>query len=285
MTSNVLIKKGSNFLKKNKIKSHVIDAEILLSSISGESREKFLLKSNLEMSQKQIKSFDNLITRRALKKEPVAYLINKKEFWSINFNVDRDVLIPRPETELLIDRCLYNIPKSSNIKLSVLDIGTGSGIIAIILKLMSPLLTVNALDISKEAINLTKKNIELHNLDGKINLFNEDFRDHLSMKYDFILANLPYIPKNRFPSLPPELKFEPRLALDGGENGIELITDLIKLLPKIVKGTDSKVILEIDSTQLKYVKNIINIYLKSAKILSLKDLSGKDRIVEISNIK
>ena len=107
----------------------------------------------------------------------------------------------------------------------------------------------------------------------------------LSLDPDFILANLPYIPKNRIPSLPPELKFEPRLALDGGENGIELITDLIKLLPKIVKGTDSKVILEIHSTQLKYVKNIINIYLKSAKILSLKDLSGKDRIVEISNIK
>ena len=128
MTSNELIKKGSNFLKKNKIKSHIIDAEILLSSISGESREKFLLKSNLEMSQKQIKSFNNLITRRALKKEPVAYLINKKEFWSMNFNVCKDVLIPRPETEILVET-LAKYFKGQNP--FILDIGTGSGCIII----------------------------------------------------------------------------------------------------------------------------------------------------------
>ena len=283
-TIGEILKEIRDELFKKNISESQIESEIIIENVLGISTEKLYSNINKQCSEKEYKNIIKVLKKRK-QRIPLPYITENCYFYGKKFHIYSGILIPRPETELLIDRCLYNIPKSSNIKLSVLDIGTGSGIIAIILKLMSPLLTVNALDISKEAINLTKKNIELHNLNGKINLFNEDFRDHLSMKYDFILANLPYIPKNRFPSLPPELKFEPRLALDGGENGVELITDLIKLLPKIVKGTDSKVILEIDSTQLKYVKNIINIYLKSAKILSLKDLSGKDRIVEISNIK
>ena len=160
MTSNELIKKGSNFLKKNKIKSHIIDTEILLSSISGETREKFLLKSNLKMSQKQIKSFNNLITRRALKKEPVAYLINKKEFWSMNFNVCKDVLIPRPETEILVET-LAKYFKGHNP--FILDIGTGSG--CIIISLLQELKNSKgvAIDISNKALKIAKKNSRIYN--------------------------------------------------------------------------------------------------------------------------
>ena len=128
MTPNKLIKKGSNFLKKNKIKSYIIDTELLISSVSGKSREKFLLNSNLKMNQTQIRSFNNLIIRRALRKEPIAYLTNKKEFWSMNFNVCKDVLIPRPETEILVEK-VVRLFKDRNP--FILDIGTGSGCIII----------------------------------------------------------------------------------------------------------------------------------------------------------
>ena len=128
MKSNELIKKGSDFLKKNKIKSHVIDSELLLSSVTGKSRESFLLNSSLKISPNQIKSFNNLIARRALKKEPVAYLLNEKEFWSIKFDVNKDVLIPRPETEILVES-LVRYYKDCNP--FILDIGSGSGCIII----------------------------------------------------------------------------------------------------------------------------------------------------------
>ena len=104
MTPSELIKIGSNFLKKNNIKSHMIDSELILSSLSGQLRENFLTNSNFELSSKQIKSFNNLISRRAMRKEPIAYLLNNKEFWSIKLNVGRDVLIPRPETEILVEK-------------------------------------------------------------------------------------------------------------------------------------------------------------------------------------
>ena len=102
MTPIELIKKGSIFLRKHKIKSHMIDSELIISSLSGQSRERLLADSNFKLSSKQIKSFNNLINRRALGKEPIAYLLKKKEFWSMNFNVCKDVLIPRPETEILV---------------------------------------------------------------------------------------------------------------------------------------------------------------------------------------
>ena len=127
--------------------------------------------------------------------------------------------------------------------------------------------------------------MKLHSLEGQMNLINRDFRKISLKKYDLILANLPYIPIERFPHLPPELGFEPKLALDGGERGIELIRDLIKLLPKIVNNNTSKAIIEIDETQLKSLKSVINLFIKSATTNSFKDLSKKNRLIEITNIK
>ena len=128
MTPNELITKGSNFLKQNNIKSHMLDSELILSSVTGKEKEDFLFKNDFKLSIKQIKSFNQLISRRAILKEPIAYLTNKKEFWSIKFNVDKAVLIPRPETEILVEK-IINYYKGRNP--FILDIGTGSGCIII----------------------------------------------------------------------------------------------------------------------------------------------------------
>ena len=128
MTPNKLIQKGSNFLKLNNIKSYMIDSELILSSVSGKLRENFLVNLDFKLNPTQIKMFNNLINRRALGKEPVAYLLNKKEFWSIKLNVDKDVLIPRPETEILVERLVKYYKDNQPY---ILDIGTGSGCIII----------------------------------------------------------------------------------------------------------------------------------------------------------
>tara|TARA_B100000029_G_scaffold424585_1_gene432481 strand:- start:207 stop:1064 length:858 start_codon:yes stop_codon:yes gene_type:complete len=283
-TIGEILKEIKEELSQKDISEFQVEAEIIIENVLNISTEKLYSNLNHECSKIEYEKVKKILEKRK-KRIPLPYITRECYFYGKKFHISPGILIPRPETELLVDRCLYNISKSCNNNLSILDIGTGSGIIAITLKLIYPHITVSALDISKKAINLTKKNIKLHNLDRKINLFNQDFRDHLNIKYNFIVANLPYIPKKRFPSLSAELKFEPRLALDGGEKGIEIIANLIEILPDIVKDNNSKVILEIDSTQLKYIENLINIYLKSAKIYSLKDLSGKDRVIEISNIK
>ena len=156
MISNELIKKGSDFLKKNKIKSHILDSELLLSNVSGISRESFLLNSNFKISPTQIRSFNNLIARRGIKKEPVAYLLNKKEFWSIKLSVNKDVLIPRPETEILVD---YLVKYYKHHGPFILDIGTGSG--CIIISLLQELKKSKgvAIDISNKALKIAKKKL------------------------------------------------------------------------------------------------------------------------------
>ena len=256
MTSNELIKKGSNFLKKNKIKSHVIDAEILLSSISGESREKFLLKSNLEMSQKQIKSFNNLITRRALKKEPVAYLINKKEFWSMDFNVCKDVLIPRPETEILVET-LAKYFKGRNP--FILDIGTGSG--CIIISLLQELKNSKgvAIDISNKALKIAKKNSRIYNTSKRIKFVNASISNFNSFKFDLIVSNPPYIARHQLKNLDIDIqKFEPKLALDGGNDGLDVMKKVIYKSRKILK-INGMLAIEIGNGQYRKVSQILKL--------------------------
>ena len=165
MTPNKLIQKGSNFLKLNNVKSYMIDSELILSSVSGKLRENFLVNLDFKLNPIQIKMFNNLINRRALGKEPVAYLLNTKEFWSIKLNVDKDVLIPRPETEILVERLVKHY---KNKQPYILDIGTGSG--CIIISLLQELKKSKgiAIDISNKALNIAKKNSKNNNTFNRI---------------------------------------------------------------------------------------------------------------------
>ena len=158
MTSNKLIKIGSDLLKKNNIKSHLIDAELILSSISGQTRENFLTNTKTKLNSKQIESFNKLIQRRALRKEPIAYLLHNREFWSLKLNIDKNVLIPRPETEELVDLVLQHIDTS--IYGCILDIGTGSGCIAIALKKFTNH-EIFAIDYSNSILNIASNNAKV----------------------------------------------------------------------------------------------------------------------------
>ena len=218
------IKQASQLLKNNNIVSHELDAEIILSDIMGVTREFLIVNNNKNISKNTIKKYNHAINRR-INREPVAYIIGKKEFWSKNFLVNQATLVPRPETELLIYKVI-NFFK--NKKINVLDIGTGSGCI-----LLSILKELNlsrgiGIDVSAKAIQTAKMNSKKLNLlyRSKFKVFDiNEF--HIGM-YDLIVSNPPYVPSRDIRNLSKDIiNYEPLLALDGGFDGLDLIIKVI----------------------------------------------------------
>ena len=193
MNISELINFGSNLLKENKINSHILDAEILLSKTLKKSREEILVNFDQTIEEKYMVNYKSLLERR-IKKEPIAYIIEEKEFWSTKFYVNNNTLIPRPETELLVDTLLKTFNRK---KISILDIGTGSG--CIILSLLNNLKHASGLgiDVSKSAILIAKKNGNKFNLQNRLKFMNMSFERLFNKKFDLIVSNPPYIEKKR----------------------------------------------------------------------------------------
>ncbi len=256
MTPNKLIKIGSDLLKKNNIKSHLIDTELILSSISGQNRENFLINTDTKLSSKQIESFNKLIQRRALRKEPIAYLLNNREFWSLKLNIDKGVLIPRPETEILVE---FLVKYFKNQKPFILDIGTGSG--CIIISLLQELKRSKgvAIDISNKALNIAKKNAHLNGLSKRIKFINSSINNFNNFKFDLIVSNPPYIARHQLKNLSEDIKnFEPKIALDGGNDGLDVIRKVIYKSRKILK-INGMLALEIGNGQYNKVSQILKL--------------------------
>ena len=248
-----LINFGSKLLRKTKIPSNILDSELLLSKTLNKSREKILTNLNTIIDKKKINIFKEYLKRRA-KNEPIAYILEEKEFWSKKFSVNRDTLIPRPETELLVEK-LLKIYK--NRKISILDIGTGSGCIIVSLLINLRHSIGVGIDISNKAILISKKNAKKHNLYNRIKFFNKSFENIFNKKFDLIVSNPPYIDKRSIRNLSEDIKqYEPRMALDGGNDGLDLIKKVIYKSQYIlkVKGT---LALEIGNEQIKKVSKIL----------------------------
>ena len=185
-------------LNLHNIKSPKLDSELILAKILGSNRESILLDLNKKIEQKLIKKFNYYLNLRK-KNIPIAQILNYKFFWKYKFFVDKNVLIPRPETELIIEKVLEILPLSS--KRNVLDIGTGSGCIAISLTKERPNCRITAIDKSKKAIKVAKKNAEMHQVKKKIKFLNIDVDKYFSSKYDLIVSNPPYIKNSELISL------------------------------------------------------------------------------------
>ena len=249
------LKFGSNKLKLNNIDTHILDSELLLSYALNLPREKVLTNLDAKIKKSRFNSFKKLLYRRE-KKEPVAYIINNKEFWKNNFYINKDVLIPRPETEIIVEEVLKIVkPFSSK---SLLDVGTGSGciIISIIKERLNCLAT--AIDLSKKALNIARFNAKMHHLINKINFVNIDIDKIQYNKYDFIISNPPYIKKLNLSKLDESVKFfEPYIALEAGIDGLREIKKLIIKSNKLLKR-NGRLIFEIGEHQSMIVKNILN---------------------------
>jgi len=231
MKTTQLLDLGSNILRSKKIISHRIDSEVILSYILKISREKLLIKEDKVCNENIIK-FRSLISRR-LKQEPVAYIIARKEFRSEDFFVDKKSLIPRPETELLIDP-IVKIFKNKN--LFFLDIGVGSGcIIFSILKELNHSKGIG-IDICKKAVLNAKINLNRFNLKNRVKLLNKSVDQVLNKKFDLVVSNPPYIVKREINRLANDIrKFEPKIALDGGNDGLDVIKKVIYKSKNILK--------------------------------------------------
>ena len=224
MNALELIKKGSSELKQKKIASFRLDSEILLSKVLNKRREEILINLNQKICAKHESKYSDLIKRRS-NNEPVAYICEEKEFWSKNFFVNNNTLIPRPETELMVEK-LVKIFKDKRI--SILDIGTGSG--CILISLLSELKNSKGvgIDISKNAVLIAKKNAKRHKMQHNTNFFNKSLASNFIQKFDLIVSNPPYIMSKDIKNLNDDIKkYEPRIALDGGNDGLDLIKKII----------------------------------------------------------
>jgi len=248
-----IIKFGSSLLKEQRILSHSLESEILLSKSLKKSREEILINLDKEVEEKNVKIFNSYLQRR-LKNEPIAYILEEKEFWSKKFNVNRDTLIPRPETELLVEK--LSIVYEGK-KISILDIGTGSG--CIIISLLSSLKRSVGIgiDISKKAIIMAKTNAFKHNMNNRIKFLNRPIENFFGKKFDLIVSNPPYIERKDLKNLSDDIKrYEPRMALDGGNDGLDLIKKVIYKSKNILK-IGGILALEIGNEQIKKVSKIL----------------------------
>ena len=252
-----LLKFAKKELSLKNIPNPSLDSEILLSDILKIKREKLLINLEQKANLKQINQFKKYIDLRGNNK-PVAYILGKKEFWKRNFIVNHSVLIPRPDTEIIIEAILKILPV--NIKKSILDIGTGSGCILISLLLERKSVVGTGLDISKSAIKVAKINAKIQQIENRIKFINSDIDKFFYGKYDLIVSNPPYIKKSKISTLKEDVKnFEPVLALDGGLDGSEKLNKVIKKTSYLLKR-NGIFVLEIDNYQLHNVKNIMRKY-------------------------
>ena len=270
-----ILNNGKNFLKKNKIKNPILDSELLLSKVLNKSREEILLNSNYILKKQEINTFNNYLLRRKYN-EPIAYILGFKYFWKYKFITNKSVLIPRPDSELIVEESLKYLPNNKSKK--ILDIGTGSGCIIIsILKERSKCIATG-LDLSNRALNVAKSNAKLHQLENKINFINIDIDKYNSCNYDLIISNPPYINNVDLRRLDNDIKFhEPKIALSGGLDGFRDIKKVIIKSKKLLKR-NGKLIIEIGSKQRNRSIKILNengFYINKIST----DLSGKDRCI------
>ena len=275
MNYQELLVDASKQLKFNKLNSAKLDAELILSKTLGLSREKILLNLNEKINDKVLEKFNCYLKLRK-QNRPIAYILGFKDFWKYKFKVDKNVLIPRPETELIIEQALKNLPKLST--KNILDIGTGSGCIIISIIKERENCKATAIDKSLKALKVAKSNAEMHHLLKKIKFLNIDVDKYFANKYDLIVSNPPYIKNSEILSLNKDVKLnEPKLALSGGKSGLNKVFKVIKKSQELLK-TNGKLILEIGDKQSKEVKKYL-IKNNFNQIKIFKDLSGKKRCV------
>ncbi len=259
------------------------EAELLLCHAVNISRMQLYTAPEKELSEEQIVHLQQLIKRR-LKHEPTAYIINNCDFYKSNFYVDNRVLIPRPETELLVERTINVIDKlSSNGSQSVIaDIGTGSGVIAGSIALQITNVRIYATDISDQALQVARWNFHYLGLNNRIVTLVGNLLEPLDEKVNIIVANLPYITEDEMITLAPESKiFEPKIALDGGKDGLMEIRNLLYQAPGKI-FSNGHILLEIGLNQDKTLCPLIHKLFPKAVVKTIPDLSGIKRVIEIA---
>ena len=266
---------GAKTLNDKHISTAYLDSEILMASAIKKDRKFILLNSNEKINKEIFNKFKKLIKNRSFRK-PIAYLTNKKFFWNSEFYITNNILIPRPDTELVVESAI-KFTKNKN-KLNVLDIGIGSGCILLSILKHRKNFYGTGIDVSKSCLNISKINAINLKVNSRLKLFKSDVDKFFLGKYDLVVSNPPYIKKFNLNYLEKDVaKFEPRIALDGGSDGLSVIRKVIKKTSKLIKK-NGKFILEIGFDQKNEVIKILRkegFYINSTQ----KDLAKNDRCI------
>jgi release factor glutamine methyltransferase len=275
MNLEIMINSAYQDLKKSNIKSALIDSEILLSQAINKSREFIILNSNYNVSEKEYRYFKEMVNQR-LRGKPIAYITGKKFFWKDEFLINEKVLIPRPDTEIIVEQVLKIFKNKT--KINFLDIGIGSGCILLSILKERKDFRATGIDISNHALKICKINAYKLGVKNRIKLFKSDIDKFNKEKYDLIISNPPYIKNLDLTYLEKDIvKFEPKIALDGGLDGISEIRKLIKKSSELIKN-NGKLIIEIGYDQKDEVKRLLrknSFYINSVQ----KDLANNDRCI------
>jgi release factor glutamine methyltransferase len=268
---------GRMILEEYEIEDASLEAEVLLREVLQKTRVELFLELDSELSPQEYTAFRRSIRRRCMD-EPTAYILGRREFYGRDFLVDDRVLVPRPETEILVERAIelardYDAPLLA-------DVGTGCGAVAITLALELPGSTVYATDISGDALRVARRNCRKHGVSIKVNLLKGNLLAVLPQAVDIIAANLPYVREADLPRTGP-VSAEPRLALDGGVNGLERIRQLCRQAGSKLRPS-GHMVLEMGEGQSEAVTMLLRGLFPEAKIEVLPDLSGIDRVVCLS---
>ena len=266
----------------NKIENARLEAEMLLCNVLKTNRLNLYLNSDRHLTDDHLFMYKKLIQRR-LKGEPIAYIVGSKEFMNFDLIVDENVLIPRPETEILVEIVIDRLKNISG-KIKIADLGTGSGAIAISIAKFIVNVEVEAVDISEKAIEVAKLNAINNNVADKINFHVGDLFDPIfDQQFNVIVSNPPYIPSDIINTLQSEVKnYEPRIALDGGADGLNFYRKIINESPKLLLK-NGFIAVEIGYDQSELITNLIESGGRFKQIEVIKDLAGLDRIVIAKN--
>ncbi len=274
----------TSYLADKGIENPRLTAEVLLAHQLHMDRMNLYLTLDRPLNEFEVSGYRNLIRRR-VQKEPLQYITGCQEFWSLDFAVDPRVLIPRPETEILVEQVLHRIKKSPDLDCKafrILDIGTGTGILAIVLAKEVQGAEIWATDISPPAIVLAKKNAEKHGVTDRIQFLTGNLLEplrHRRIAFDFIVANPPYISNQEYGHLAPEVRVhEPKNALDGGKDGMDYIRRIIKESVGFLK-TDGWLMLEISPRQMPSARALIQNTHGYCETAAVRDYSSHYRVL------
>jgi release factor glutamine methyltransferase len=260
-------------LASKNIEDTSLEGEVLLRHVLGIDRTQLFMNLDIELDIRQEKALEKLLERR-IKGEPTAYITGHREFYGLDFNVNRSVLIPRPETELLVEKAI-ELAQSREID-SIIDAGTGCGAIAVALAVNLPKVKIYATDISDAALEVAASNCKKHHVSDRITLLHGDMLEPVPEKVDLIAANLPYVITSDLPGSGP-LSHEPPAALNGGPDGLDILKNLfVQSVKKLKPG--GCVLAEIGEGQSIPVVNFIRDTYQGAQIETWKDLSGIERV-------
>ncbi|MYC29881.1 MAG: peptide chain release factor N(5)-glutamine methyltransferase [Chloroflexi bacterium] len=258
-----------------------LEAEVMLMNVMRLQRHDLFSQQETEVSAQQEQMLSQILERR-LKREPLAYILQYKEFYGVNLLVNPNVLIPRPETECMVEHALFMaLMGMETPELVIADVGTGTGAIAVNLALHLPAARIHAVDVEDSVLDVAAYNIRAHNVADRVFLGKGDLLDPIPEPVDLILANLPYIPAERLPNLQPEVRWEPQLALDGGPDGLDLIRRLLEQAPGKLKE-HGIILLELDPEQVPAVEALAKQVFPEAETSVEKDLAQRDRIFVIN---